>query len=493
MRRRTSLVSLTASAVLICVSGAAPAAAAAAPRTTTDTGQAAAGWLAQQFDDHFETSGFFDGGPTADAIFALAASKTGATKIASTISYFKTHVQDYTSINDTTGKPGPFDGAVAKTAVAAIVAGADPRDFGGHDLVQALKKDQCTSVSGSATDFTVPTCPAIGAARNIFSSISESFAIIAESRGGSAPNPDAVAYFLSLQCPDGGFTSATVADTTCTSDIDATGYAVAALVALDGHAAQTKRAADWLTSQRNPAGYWTSQGGPNVDSTGLAAAALTAAGRHSTTSKTWLASQQVTTGPTIGPGASRGALKFLGHFDPSASIKGTADGLLGLSGLSLATLTSAGAAADTAVLALATPTLSSATLRPGAKQSVTGLGFRAGEQVRAGLLGSRATLAHGTAAKSGTVTLSFTVPSGTSPGRHTVVLSGATSGLTSRAAFSVTSPSGLNNPPGGSGGLVPSLANTGLAGRTVVAQIALGLGCLIVGGLVSFAGRRRTP
>ena len=120
----------------------------------------------------------------------------------------------------------------------------------------------------------------------------------------------------------------------------------------------------------------------NVDSTGLAAAALKAHGADTSRSAAWLAGQQVTSGPTVGTGASRGALKYHGSFDPSASIKATADGILGLAGNgSLATLSAAGAAAGTAVLAL-----ERAHPRPLVRlhrhaQTITGTGFAAGETV----------------------------------------------------------------------------------------------------------------
>lgn len=180
--------------------------------------------------------------------------------------------------------------------------GADPTSFGGFDLLQKLKDDECTAVSGSSTDFTIPTCPAIGAGRNIFSSVSESLIVLAEARAGGRFGPSARAsdYLLSLQCPDGGFTVQTVTGSACTPDVDATGYAAAALSALGGQRASLGRAAAWLIAQRKAGGYWVAQGGPDVDSTGLAASALEATGADTSTSRAWLGSQQMTTGPTIG-------------------------------------------------------------------------------------------------------------------------------------------------------------------------------------------------
>jgi len=54
---------------------------------------------------------------------------------------FAAHVAEYTQVNDTGGAPGPSDGQVAKTALAAIVAGADPTSFGGYDLCGQIEPE----------------------------------------------------------------------------------------------------------------------------------------------------------------------------------------------------------------------------------------------------------------------------------------------------------------------------------------------------------------
>ena len=88
---------------------------------------------------------------------------------------------------------------------------------------------------------------------------------------------------------------------------------------------------------------------------------------------TWLASQQVDSGPTVGKGASRGALKYNGAFDATSSVKATADGILGMAGHgSLATLSDASAIAATPVLALAPGTAQHTHVVAGRQQTVTG-------------------------------------------------------------------------------------------------------------------------
>ena len=504
--RRTFAVA--AAAGLLALSTPASAAPATAPPTTTDPAAAAAGWLAQQFvgaagtptpnGDHFNFPGgtFYWSGLTASAIFALAASGSGDDKIQAAITFMEQNVAADANLGNG-DQPGPYDGSVATAALAGIVAGADPSAFGGIDLLKALKDDECIAVSAPVdqNDFTTPTCPSIGAGRNIFSSVSESLIMLVEARAGVTPTPDALKYFLKLQCSDGGFTIATD-PAGCASDVDATGYAAAALRALGGHQAALDNATAWLLAKRNPAGYWVEPPtpGPNTDSTGLGASALDAAGIDAPTSRAWLASQQMTTGPTIGAGASRGALKFQGVFDASSSIKATADGLLGLvPGASLATLTATGATPGTAVLALGAPKTASTSVQQGGTQTVTGFGFSAGEQVSAELHSTPVSLGSVTASKAGTAIVAFTVPTALAPGKHSVVLAGATSGLTSTATFTVTAapPRAVAPPASAPVTGVPILAATGLDGQQALVDVLIGLGLVAAGAGALYLGRRR--
>jgi len=425
--------------------------------TTTNPAVAAAGWLAQRFvgrrhvpsrsGTHFDLSYpaggktvyTFDGGTTADAIFALAASGTAKIKLDAAARYLAGHVTDYTSVNDTSGAPGPYDGQLAKTALAAQVAGMDPTDFGGYNLLATLRTDECTGKSGSATDFSVPTCPAAGAGRNIYSSVSESFIMLAESRGPAAYAPTAAArrYFLSLQCPNGGFTVGTAACTADTdADLDATSYAAMALRGLDGYGTQLARATDWLAGRQNAHGYWVNQGGPDTDSTGLAIAALSHSGHDVGGARAWLAAQLVTVGPTVGRYAMRGAVTYQGKFDPAASVKATADALLGLSSDgSLWALSAAGTAPNTRVLRLAPARVHRARIAAGQVQGVVGTGFTGHEKVRAYLGRIRVGTTH--ASKMGRAGLRVTVPDALRPGSYRLTLRGAASKLRTGVSFRV--------------------------------------------------------
>jgi len=431
-------VSLATAAAGTLLFTSAPAQAATAPRTTSDPAAAAAGWLARQLvgGTHLSTtyagSTYDDYGGTADAVLGMAAAKVGGSTIKAATAWLAKNADAYSSLHDTSGEPGPYDGSVAKLALVAQVTGQNATSFGGYNLLKALHDDQCTSVSNAdGSDYTKAACPGVGSARNIYSSVSESLAILVQARAGGAyaPSSDAISYFLSLQCPNGGFTGLTSA---CTDNSDAsddeTAYAVVALQALGSQQAARTKAVDWLLGKRSSAGYWVEQGGPDVDTTGLATAALAAAGKDVRRSRAWLASQQVTTGPSLGKGATRGALKYQGKFDPTSSVKATADALPGLAGAgSFATLTDAGTAAAAPVLALRRPTPIKAAIKRGGKQKVVATGFAAGERVRFTLRSRSVGVA--TANSHGTVRLRFTVPRHTKPVRHVVRLTGLTSRL----------------------------------------------------------------
>jgi hypothetical protein len=433
-----------AAGALVFTSG--PAQAGTAPKTTTNPTKAAAGWLARRLagGTHVVTSyggtSFADYGGTADVVYALSAARSGKDTIAAASAWLAKNADTYADLGNATGA-GPYDGSVAKLALVAEVTGADPTDFGGHNLLQALHDDQCTAVANAdGSDFSAPACPGVGAARSIYSSVSESLAILAQARGGAgyAPDADAVSYFLSLQCPNGGFTGATSACTdNSDASVDETGYALMALQALHDQSAAASKAAAWLVSTRTH-GYWVVQGGPDADSTGIAAAALAGVGKDIASSRAWLRGQQVTTGPTVGAGASRGALKYQGRFDAASSPKATADGLLGMVAHgSLATLTDRRAVEGTRVLRLRRPTPIKSAVTRGGKQKVVATGFAAKEKVRFALRSGSVGVA--TANAHGTVRLRFTVPRHTKPVRHVVRLTGLRSGLHATSlAFRVT-------------------------------------------------------
>jgi len=79
----------------------------------------------------------------------------------------------------------------------------------------------------------------------------------------------------SLQCADGGFTSELIQPgAPCASDVDATGFAVQALVAVAGTDEWLGKAQTYLQTVQKPSGLYPGTAGDNSNSTALAANAF---------------------------------------------------------------------------------------------------------------------------------------------------------------------------------------------------------------------------
>ncbi|MCL2780658.1 MAG: hypothetical protein FWD74_04065, partial [Actinomycetia bacterium] len=447
--------------------------------TTTDQKAAAAGWLATQpaggnnlpqpGGDHFGNATVYGGvtypyavnyGENADVIFGLAAAKSGKPVIDTLLKYLQDNIVAYADPGNAT-EYGPYSGAVGKAALAAIVAGADPDDFGGQHLMDVLREAVCADAQPT-DDWGSTPCWAIGAARNIYSSTSESFVLLAQARAGGdyVPTENAVTYFLSLQCPGGGFTADTLA---CTdenyptpdspdahADVDSTAYAIMALQALqalvyandlysdlaESIMSAAGSAISWLQGQMSADGSWAE----NTNSTGLAAAALlggpavafaapVGATPDPSLPRTWLLSQQVPAGQ---PGA--GAVRYDGTFTAttknttSPSVLATAQTLPGLVPLGSLAFLTAGEPSDTIALFPPVAKLTSGKAKAGKSVTFTGTGFPAGETVNAALHSTTVPLGTGIVAPDGTVKFSATIPPGFS-GPHKIVITGPVSGL----------------------------------------------------------------
>lgn len=125
-------------------------------------------------------------------------------------------------------------------------------------------------------------------------------------------------------------------------------------------------------------------------------------------------------------------------------------------------------------------TVAAPSIAPGEQQTVTLSGFQPGELVRGVLRSTPVDLGTVVADANGVATFTFTVPAGVEAGTHTVTMTGLTSGVEQKAAFTVTS---------------PAAATGGLAytGAEVVPLLAVGGGLLAAGAAaVAVAGRRRS-
>ena len=257
-------------------------AAAAAPAAVEDT--AAAAFIARTLaegDDHYVYPGgdFLDGGNTIDGIIALSAVGTQQAQSDASVAYLEDHLGDYV------GSFGEvYAGPVAKALLGAVITGADPTSFGGHDLVAELQALETTegrfSDDSDYGDYSNP--------------IGQSLAIIALSRAGEGLNAAAVELLLDRQCADGGFRGDLDGSGACESDADATAFATQALLVAadtlvcglgetlpaDAAAAAAQRGLDRLEDvQGGSGGFVSDDGAVNANTTGVAAQALTAGGR----------------------------------------------------------------------------------------------------------------------------------------------------------------------------------------------------------------------
>jgi hypothetical protein len=207
---------------------------------------------------------FDDTGLTLDAVLAFAASGVADEAGARAMAWVGGSDVLAGYIGD--GTDTAWAGATAKVTLAALVRGEDPRAFGeaGTDLIERL--ESLEQPSGRFSDDSE-----FGDFSNTFT---QALAVVALHRAaGVDPSPAAVELLQASQCPDGGFTEDLEPEGACTSQVDATAFAVQALLAVGGDGVEA--ALDWLISQQGTDGGF----GANANSTGLAAQALAAGGR----------------------------------------------------------------------------------------------------------------------------------------------------------------------------------------------------------------------
>jgi hypothetical protein len=335
---------------------AAAPATAAAPVTTTDPAKAAAGWLARQFKGgtHLEScvgnQCFPDYGLTADAVLGMASAKVSGTAIDKATTWMAANAAAYIGADDGTG---PYAGSYAKLALVAEVTGRDPAAFGGVDLLASLRALQCPHAGCAAGE--------AGAFRNTLpdggfaNDVTQSLSILALSRSSrpadKAAIPAAATFLTKQRCgPAGGFPTFFRTPRACASDVDATAFAVQALLAA-GRA--PTGAVKWLVAARRPGGGYVGNGVANANSTGLAIQALSAAGRNTSAAAAFLAGLRM--GCSAAP-ANRGAISYDGvaNFTVATAARATPQGIFGFTRVPLAELTASGVSAGAPVLACGT-------------------------------------------------------------------------------------------------------------------------------------------
>jgi hypothetical protein len=340
LRARAAVLFLTVALggpALSLGAAAAPAFASSAAPPTQTKGQAAAGWLARQMTDgsHFVTvfgkSTFPNQGETIDAIFAFAATKSANSYGAKAIGWLEQPAVLPAYIGSGTES---YAGATAKATLAAEVRGVNPAKFGKTNLVARLGK--LLTKSGRYSDHSK-----FGDFSNAFS---QSLAIIALSRSKPGAPLQAVRYLVASECKNGGF-PLNFGAKTCASDPDATALAVQALLAGNERRAAARGLA-YLGHVQLAGGGFVAAGRkvPNANTSGLAGEAL-AAGGWGTKAKltvTFLRSLQL---GCSAPVSRQGALAYdSSGFAASTAGDATAQGILGMADVGLATLQARGSA-----------------------------------------------------------------------------------------------------------------------------------------------------
>jgi hypothetical protein len=279
-----------------------------------------AAWLAGQLDGgliHNDQYAFDDYGLTADTAFALRAIGGQADAVRAIRKALAAHVDSWTTGVDF-GSSDVYAGSTAKAVVLAEVTGADPRAFGGVDLVQRLNRRISTApgVVGRLND---------KSATDYANVIGQGFAVrgLADAKSGKAD--EALRFLLAQQCASGyfrlNFAAPDASDQTCDGgkrattsapDTDVTALTVLALDALPTKLATSTKvraartdAVSWLRRHQKANGSFG--GGPateasNSNSTGLASWAL---------------------GESAACGAAAQAAQWVQHLQVSGNVSGT--------------------------------------------------------------------------------------------------------------------------------------------------------------------------
>jgi hypothetical protein len=311
-RPLAALVAASAATVLVTGLTSTPASAAVLDSRPVRIG---ATWLPGELTDglvHNEQfAGFIDYGLSIDFALGLDAVDKKPQVVQDIADAVGDDVTSYTTFGESV-----FAGQIGKAAVLALVAGRDPRAFGGQDLITQLEGRVSASapITGRIEDDST-----FGDAANV---VGQSHAARALSLAGSTKAADATEFLLQQQCGRGYFRQYFTADKTSSDQscdgapvaerqpsTDATALAVLALQDIDSIEVREAvgAAVMWLIDRQAPNGSFTDNGKvtgiANANSTGLAAWAMASAAqlRPARKAATWVRNLQVpTTNPCAG-------------------------------------------------------------------------------------------------------------------------------------------------------------------------------------------------
>ena len=255
-----------------------PALAAAARHPNLVSGSAYLASPANLVGGHFYESfpGYADFGLTMDGAFALAATGDDDKALQGIADFLDSDGKDPSgsTVNDWTGigTSSASGGAVGKEALLAEVVGANPRHFGGHNLIAALNDLVCARASRG----TGGACAGAGNYAYATSVFDQALGIMAQLRAGQVTQAAApVAYLQGLQNSDGSFPS--LIPDSGDQDVDSTAMAVMALALAPGAraAADVNSGMAWIAQRQEANGGFPSAAGESINSSALAIQALT--------------------------------------------------------------------------------------------------------------------------------------------------------------------------------------------------------------------------
>ncbi|MFC7723512.1 hypothetical protein ACFQW6_00220 [Nocardioides sp. GCM10028917] len=338
---RTALsgLALTVAATALAQPLLAPAAQAATDVPATSAARAGTGWLATQLTNgviHNDTFDFDDLGMTMDIGLSLDEVGGDQAMVRQIRSALSTRIKEYAAPSATER----YSGSLAKSLVFAQVSGADPRTYGGLDLVAETE----ARVTGSGPS--AGRLADLSAYGDYANSFGQALAVRGLSVAGSAKAAAATDFMLKQQCSSGYFrvfftTDAAAADQSCVegtdpTDTDTTAFVVNQLAATSPRSAAVDaaiaKAVAWLAATQKADGSFvgsTFTPDPNTNSTGLAASALAAAGTCEQAGRAaeWVSSLQVGAQPAGSPLAGEeGALAYDKAAMDSAAVGGIGAG-----------------------------------------------------------------------------------------------------------------------------------------------------------------------
>lgn len=289
---------------------------------------AAVSWLATQLTNgvvHNDAWGSDDYGLTAD--IALSMDQVGSEPgiVRQLRQAMAEHVDSYTTGADFGAPDDVYSGAVAKSLVLAQVSGADPRAYGGFDLVSVAEG---TVIDSGPSAGRLADASEFGDYAN---TIGQALAARGLSNAASPKAPAVTDFLLQQQCDAGYFRvffasdkaapqqGCVDGDAQSPADTDATAMALIHLDAIRTPSPVVRSAiakgAKWLAQTQKVDGSFgggASTPDANANSTGLAASALgsfgacTAAGRAAE----WVSALQLSSSSGAGLGSDEGAIAY---------------------------------------------------------------------------------------------------------------------------------------------------------------------------------------